>query len=215
MTPRKMLLLATGSLAGLALALLLVLRPSPGAREPEPGAEHLLPAPLAAPDFELTAHTGDRVRLAELGKDRVLALFFGYTHCPDVCPLTMANLGRAIGLLGDDAGRVQGALVTVDPARDSAAALAEYVARFPSGIVGLTGESATLEAAAKGYMVYAERAPEPPAHDHEEPVEARPEFYLIEHTGRTLIVRDGRIVMTFPPQTPAPEMAAGLRLVLR
>jgi protein SCO1/2 len=209
-----MLLLAAGSLGGLVLALLLVLRPSAGAREPEPGEEYLLPAPLPAADFELTAHTGEPVRLAELGSGRLLVLFFGYTHCPDVCPLTMANLGRAIELLGEDAGRVQGALVTVDPARDSAAAMATYVGRFPPGILGLTGPAETLAAAAKAYMVYAERAAEAPAHDHDEPVETDTDEYLIDHTGRTLVVQDGRIVMTFAPQTTAPEMAAGLRVLL-
>ena len=215
MTPRRVLLAAAGSLAGLAASLLLILLPNGKAAEPDPAEQFLLPAPLPAPDYELTAHTGAAVRLSDLGADRALVLYFGYTHCPDVCPLTMANLGRALELLGDEAAGVRAALVTVDPARDTAATMADYVARFPGGILGLTGPRETLTAAARDYMVYAERAAPEPAHDHDEPVETDPDEYLVDHTGRTLVVRGGRIVMTFPPQTTAAEIADGLRLALR
>jgi protein SCO1 len=216
MTPRRIAQIAAGSLAGLALALVLVLSlqgrtAQSGAGS---GAEFLLPAPVPAADFALVAHTGDTVRLAELGRDQALALFFGYTHCPDVCPLTMATLGRAIAALGPDAARVQGILITVDPARDSVAQLASWVARFPSGILGLTGDEETLRAAAKAYMQYAERRPEPPAHDHDEPAETRPGVYLVDHTTRVLVVRDGRILMTFTPDASAADMTRGLALVL-
>ena len=208
MTPRRMLLIATGVLAGLALAFALVLFPPGGATEPEPGEEFLLPAPLPAPDFELVAHTGEAVRLHELGENRVLAIFFGYSNCPDVCPLTMANLGRARADLGENAERVLVVLITVDPARDSVAQLAEYVQRFPTGIVALTGPEETLAAAAKAYLAYVERAPDS-GHEH------GTGGYLVDHSGRTLLVRGDRIVMTFPPGTPAPDMAAGFALALR
>ena len=210
-----MLLVAAGALAGLTLSLALLLFPGGGSAEPEPAEQFLLPAPLPAADFGLTAHTGEAVRLAELGADRVLVLFFGYTHCPDVCPLTMAHLGSALEQLGEDAERVRAALVTVDPARDTPEVLAEYVGRFRGGILGLTGTEETLRAAAKACLVYAERATEATAHDHDEPVETDPDEYLIDHTGRTLVVQDGRLVMTFPPQTPAADVAQGIGLLLR
>ena len=215
MAPRRMLLLAAGTVAGLLVALLLVPR-SPGGRagEADAATAYRLPAPLPAADFELTDHTGRPVRLSALGRDRVLALFFGYTHCPDVCPLTLANLVRVRGLLGADSARVRAALVTVDPERDSVPRLAEYVGGFP-GVIGLTGPRDTLAAAARAYMAYAERAAPQPAHEHDEPVETRPEFYLVDHTTRTLIVRDGRIVMTVPAETTPPQMAEALRVLLQ
>lgn len=215
MDRRRLLLAAAGALAGLTVALGVI---ATGRATPEiaPGEQYLLPGPLPAPDAELTAHTGESVRLGELGRDRLLAVFFGYTHCPDVCPLTMANLGQALQRLGPGAAGVQGVLITVDPARDSVARLAEYVARFPGSILGLTGTEEALKATARGYMVYAERAPDAPPHEHDEPPEPYPDdHYLIDHSGRTLVVQDGSIVMTFAPQASAAEIAEGLGLLLR
>ena len=203
---RRILLAAAGSLVGLALALLLLLRPETAAG-PKPGAEFLLPVPLPAPDFELISHTGDTVTRGELAEGRTLVLFFGYTHCPDICPLTMAALGRARALLGDDAERVLGVLITVDPARDSVEQLAAYVARFAPGIIGLTGSLETLTAVAKGYLATAERAPDPGHNDTSD-------HYLIDHTARSFVVHEGAMRMTFPPLTAAPTMANGLRLLL-
>src|SRR5688572_12654435 len=95
-------------LAGVSLGILislLIVRPGTGGAS-RPGREFLLPSPLPAPDAELIAHTGEPVRLSELRAGRTLVLFFGYTNCPDVCPLTMAALGRARELLGEDGDRV-------------------------------------------------------------------------------------------------------------
>ncbi len=76
--------------------------------------------------FELTDHLGRRRTLADF-RGKAVAMFFGYTHCPDVCPTTMAKLGEAVRLLGEDASRVQGLLVTVDPKRDTPQVLSQYV----------------------------------------------------------------------------------------
>ncbi len=204
-THRRLFLTALGSLAGLAVALLLVLSPGRAAG-PRPGEELLLPGPLPAPDFELTAHTGETVRMNDLVAGRVVVLFFGYTNCPDICPLTMAALGRARALLGPDTARVLGVLITVDPARDTPAALAAYVERFGPGLMGLTGTEEALAAVAEGYLA---RSAPAAGHDH-----AAPQDYIIEHTGRAFVVADGAVRMTFPPMTGAPEMADGLRLLL-
>ena len=97
--------------------------------------------------LELADHTG-KLRKLEDFRGKAVVLFFGFTQCPDVCPTTLAEIAGVLKQLGPDAERVRAALITVDPARDSAAAMAEYVARFPGGIVGLTGHEETLRSAA-------------------------------------------------------------------
>ena len=219
--PKRILQLAAGTSLGLLIALLIA-RPDVGGAA-RPGQEFLLPSPLPAPDAELVAHTGETVRLSELRRDRTLVLFFGYTNCPDICPLTMAALGRARALLGEDAERVTGVLITVDPARDSVAQLASYLARFPPGLLGLTGSPDALAEVARGYLVTVApsapattaAAPAPDAHAGHAPAAAAPGGgYLVDHTGRAYVVHEGAVRMTFPPMTDAAQMAAGLKLLL-
>jgi cytochrome oxidase Cu insertion factor (SCO1/SenC/PrrC family) len=230
---RRILQVAAGVSLGLLVALLAV-RPERGGAA-RPGEEFRLPAPLPAPDAELVSHTGATVRLSELRAGRTMALFFGYTSCPDVCPLTMAALGRALDLLGEDAEDVVGVLVTVDPERDTPERMADYLARFRPGFVGLTGAPDALAAAARGYLVTAApsaappgegaapagegAAPPPPPADHRAHADHAgaappPGDYTVDHTGRVYVVQDGAVRMTFPPLTDATAMAAGLALLL-
>jgi protein SCO1 len=97
----------------------------------------------AAP-FELVDHDGTPVTLESYRGAPVL-LFFGFTHCPDVCPLTLARLTTAVEQAGRSARAARILLVTVDPERDTPAVLREYAARFGPQVVGLTGDSASLE----------------------------------------------------------------------
>ena len=200
--PKRLAQALAGSLFGLALALVFVL--SRADTGPIPGSEFLLPVPLPAPDFELTRHTGEEVRLNEMAAGRTLVLFFGYTHCPDICPLTMAAIGRARELLGEDGEQVLGVLITVDPERDTPEELSAYLTNFRPGLVGLTGSREALAAVAQDYMVSAE---------HGEHAAAEP--YLVTHTGRSFVVHGGAIPMTFVAGTSAEAMAEGLALVLR
>ncbi len=127
---------------------------------PRPAAVHgTTYEPVApAPEFRLTDHDGRSVSLAEL-RGRPVLLFFGYTPCPDVCPLTLQRLARAVKALGGDADDVRVLLVTVDPARDTPAVLKAYAARFGPFVTGLTGAPEELERARRGYGAYvAERA---------------------------------------------------------
>jgi protein SCO1 len=103
--------------------------------------------------FSLTDHTGQPRTLADY-KGRLVTLFFGFTHCPDVCPTSLATMKQALDLLGDDAGRVQVLFVTVDPERDTAELLANYVPKFDPAFVGLRGDLAATEAVAKEYKVF-------------------------------------------------------------
>jgi len=88
------------------------------------------------------------------------AIFFGYTHCPDICPTTLLNLTELMKAMGADADKLNVAFVTVDPGRDTPAELADYLSSFDPRIRGLTGTEAQIAAAAKAYHVYYERVPD-------------------------------------------------------
>ena len=88
--------------------------------------------------LSLTDHTGKRRNLSDF-KGKVVALFFGYTHCPDVCPTTMFDLKNAMKLLDDKSNQVQVLFVTVDPERDTQAVLAQFVPAFDQRFIGLRG----------------------------------------------------------------------------
>jgi protein SCO1 len=121
---------------------------------------------LPAAEFALTDHNGRPVSLRSYRGAPVL-LFFGYTHCPDVCPLTLDKLTRALRTGGRRTRDVRILLVTLDPARDTPAALKAYAARFGPAVVGLTGDSAALARARQGYGAYTAEVPaQPAAHAH-------------------------------------------------
>jgi protein SCO1 len=121
---------------------------------------------LPAAEFALTDHDGRPVSLRSYRGAPVL-LFFGYTHCPDVCPLTLDKLTRALRTAGGATKDVRILLVTLDPARDTPAALKAYASRFGPAVVGLTGDSAGLAKARQGYGAYITQAPaQPVTHAH-------------------------------------------------
>jgi protein SCO1/2 len=110
-------------------------------------------------DFSLPDTTGKARTMADF-KGRAVVLFFGYTHCPDVCPTTMAELSQALLKLGDDAKRVQVLMVTVDPARDTAPLLSEYVSAFNPSFIGLRpADTAQLVKITKDFRVYYAQVP--------------------------------------------------------
>lgn len=106
-----------------------------------------------ASDFSLIDHHGDVRQLADY-QGKVVALFFGFTHCPDICPTTMADLAAAMRLLGDESDEVQVLFVTVDPERDTPDVLAQFVPSFDPRFVGLTGTVEDIEKTAKTFKIY-------------------------------------------------------------
>lgn len=104
-------------------------------------------------DFKLTDHTGKVRTLADF-KGKVVVMFFGYTHCPDVCPTTMSDMAQALNILGKDASKVQVLFVTVDPERDTQELLAKYVPAFNPGFLGLYGDEAATAKVAKDFRVF-------------------------------------------------------------
>ncbi len=115
-------------------------------------------AGAVAGDLRLTDHHGQPRSLQDF-HGKVVVVFFGYTHCPDVCPTTMDDLARAVKLLGKHRSEVQVLFVTLDPERDTQQVLAQFVPSFDPAFLGLYGDSAATEAAAKGFRIYYRKQP--------------------------------------------------------
>ena len=143
-------------------------------------------------DFQLVGDDGRRHQLADF-RGKVVALYFGYTRCPDVCPLTLATLGESVRLLGEDGKRVQVAFVTVDPKHDKPKVLSEYLRAFPEGVLGLYGDAATTARTAAEFKVEA-------GEHHSIPV------FLFDPTGLLRLVAH--------PEASAESFAHDVRLLL-
>ncbi len=111
-----------------------------------------------AKDFALTDHTGKLRTLADF-KGKAVLVFFGFTHCPDVCPTTMAEMANVMKQLGPQADRVQVLFVTVDPERDTPELLAKYVPAFDPRFLGMTGDKAAIEKVTKEFRVFYQKVP--------------------------------------------------------
>ncbi len=109
-----------------------------------------------AKGFALTDHTGKPRTLADF-RGKVVIVFFGYTHCPDVCPTTLAELKQVMGKLGADADRVQVLFITLDPERDTPKVLAQYVPAFDPRFLGLHGDAETTVKTAREFKVFFEK----------------------------------------------------------
>lgn len=118
-----------------------------------------------APAFALVDHDG-RPATLETYRGHPVLLFFGYTHCPDVCPLTLARLQRSVRAAGRGGQDVRILLVTNDPKRDTPPVLRSYVAKFGPQVVGLTGDSASMARAMAGYGAYTMPPAPAAAHAH-------------------------------------------------
>ncbi len=114
-------------------------------------------AALIGGPFSLVDASGKRVTDRDF-RGKLMLVFFGYTHCPDVCPAELQNMAEVMDKLGPDAGRVAPVFISVDPKRDTPEALAAYVGNFSPRIVALTGDEADVASAAKAYRVYFRRA---------------------------------------------------------
>ena len=126
-------------------------------------------------DFQLTDHNGKARSLADF-KGKVVVLFFGYTHCPDACPTTLAELALVMKQLGADSKKVQVLFVTVDPERDTPRLLAQYVPSFDPGFVGLYGDlDATARTANEFKVVYQKVAG------------SSPDNYTMDHSAGTYV----------------------------
>jgi len=110
----------------------------------------------AQPDFQLNDFNGKSTKLADF-RGKVVVLFFGYVHCPEVCPTTLADLAQVMHMLGKDAGRVQVLFVTLDPERDNPELLSKFVPAFEPSFLGLYGDAQATAQAAKAFGVRYEK----------------------------------------------------------
>ena len=129
-------------------------------------------------------------------------LFFGFTHCPDVCPTTLADVAGALKSLGKDAERVQVLFVTVDPERDTREALARYVTAFDPRFLGLYGDAAATQKAAKEFKIYYEKR-------------KSGDSYSVDHSGQSYVLDpQGRLRLLVRPDRIGQDLAADLRALL-
>ena len=163
----------------------------------------LIDPPVPAADFELTDQNGQKFRLSDQDGEIIL-LFFGYSNCPDVCPLTMSEYKQMKEMLGEQADQVRFVFVTVDPERDTQARLSEYVNAFDPEIIGLTGSRTELEPVWKSYGVYQAKQETGSAAG-----------YTVDHTSRTyLIDQDGNWQLTYPFEMEKEDILSDVRYLL-
>jgi protein SCO1/2 len=165
----------------------------------------LLTPSRPAADLRLTTQDGQEFRLSQ-ERGKVVALWFGYTFCPDVCPTTLAELAQAQQRLGDDGKRFRIVFVTVDPERDTPARLREYVTAFGGSFTALTGSPERLAAARKAYGVVAEKRVVP----------GTSAAYLIDHSAFVYVVDPaGQLRLMFPFGMSVDDMVHDVKMLLQ
>ncbi len=152
--------------------------------------------------FHLEDQNGKPVSDADM-KGKPFLVFFGFTHCPDICPTTLFEISQVMKTLGPDADRTGALFITVDPERDTPAVLKDYLSNFDPHLRGLTGNRPSIDAAIKAYRVYAKKVP------------LENGDYTMDHTAVVYLMdKDGNFVAPFSVgRTPEAE-AADLRRYL-
>lgn len=152
------------------------------------------PAAIGGP-FQLTDQSGQTVTEKSL-QGRPSLIFFGFTHCPDVCPTALFEISEILHAMGNDADRVNAYFVSVDPERDSKDAIKDYLSSFDPHLKGLTGDPEAVAKVLSAYRVYAKKVP------------LKDGDYTMDHTALTYLMdRDGKFVAPFNLNRP-PEVAA-------
>ena len=154
-------------------------------------------------DLAMVDHTGQARTLADY-KGKVLVVFFGFTHCPDVCPTALAQLAQATQLLGKRASEVRVAMISVDPERDTPEVMSRYVKAFDNDFVGLTGTPQQLQQTAKSFKAYYAKVPDRANNSYT--MDHSASFYLFDKTGQARVLASGT--------TPAQDLAADIKSLL-
>jgi protein SCO1/2 len=189
--------IAVGILLGVAIGL--------GANYYIGGDRSLVPQAISVGGpFALTDQNGQRRTEADF-RGKLMLLTFGYTSCPDVCPLDLQLMADALDKVGPQADAIQPVFISFDPRRDTVEQLREYLPHFSPRFVGLTGSEADVAAAAKAYRVYYKANGDP----------AKNPNYTMDHSAFIYLMgRDGRFLSVFTPDTPPERMAEALRKYL-
>jgi protein SCO1 len=193
----RVLLVLTAFVAGLVLftgtAFLI------SGRSPVPS----IPAPSAiGGPFKLVDQDG-KIVTDETMKGRPYLVFFGFTHCPDICPTALFEVSEVLGKLGSDADRVGALFVSVDPERDTSAKLKDYLSSFDPRLRGLTGDEAAITAMTRAFRVYYKKVP------------LQGGDYTMDHTALVYLMdKQGRFVAPFNLKRTPEQAAADLRKYL-
>ncbi|MDO8291715.1 MAG: SCO family protein [Gallionella sp.] len=170
-------------------------------RLPSPFHASDISAMFTEADFRLTDHNGKTRTLADF-RGKAVALFFGYTHCPDVCPTTLADLAQTMQLLDKDADKVQVLFITVDPERDKPEMMVKYVPAFHPSFLGLYGDAQATSQAARAFYVAYQKQPTTSG-------------YNMDHSvGTFLIDPNGKVRLRAPLAQRADWLADDIRLLL-
>lgn len=158
------------------------------------------PAPSAiGGPFRLVDHNGQAVTDTDL-KGKPFLVFFGFTHCPDICPTTLFEVSEILGKLGDDASRTNALFVTVDPERDTQDKLKDYLSSFHPRLRALTGAAAAVAGMEKTYRVYSKKVP------------LEGGGYTMDHTALVYLMdKEGHFVAPFNMKRKPEDAAAELR----
>jgi len=159
------------------------------------------PAAIGGP-FQLTDQAGQTVTEQNL-KGKPTLIFFGFTHCPDVCPTSLFEISEVLKAMGKDADRVNAFFVSVDPERDTAAAMKDYLASFDPHLKGLTGNPDSVAKVLSAYRVYSKKVP------------LKDGDYTMDHTALIYLMdRDGHFVAPFSLKRTPEQAAADLKRYL-
>ncbi|MCK1357609.1 SCO family protein [Bradyrhizobium sp. 199] len=159
------------------------------------------PAAIGGP-FQLTDQNGKAVTDKSL-KGKPTLIFFGYTHCPDVCPTSLFEISEVLRAMGKDADKVNAVFISVDPERDTPATMKEYLSSFDPRLEGLSGDPAETAKVVSSYRVYAKKVP------------TKDGDYTMDHTALIYLMdRDGRFVSPFNLKRTPEEAAADLKKYL-
>jgi protein SCO1 len=151
--------------------------------------------------LDLTDHNGKPRHLQDF-RGKAVVLFFGFTHCPDVCPTTLVEISQALKQLGPDAERVQVVLVTVDPERDTKEALAKYVTAFDPRFLGMYGDLEATRRVAKDFKIYFEKR-------------KTGETYSVDHSGQSYVIDpQGRLRLLVRHDRISTDLPADLKVIL-
>ena len=156
--------------------------------------------------FDLVNQDGKQVT-AQSWPGQYLLVYFGFTHCPDICPLGLTKMTEALAALPPTTQtRIQPLFITVDPARDTPTELKNYVVLFDKRLVGLTGTQSQIDAVIKNFRVYAQK----------QPVADDPGNYMMNHSSfMYLVAPDGRVIDVFAHEAKATDITAKLNTLVK